>query len=469
MPLSDYLDANRERHLSELFELLRIPSVSTDPGRAADVAAAAEFVADALRSAGLGADVHATDGHPIVVGRSPAVEGAPTVLVYGHYDVQPAEPLELWDTPPFEPRVVDGDIRARGASDDKGQVYAHVKGAEALLQLDGALPVNLVFVIEGEEEIGSPHLRPFLEAHADELAADVVVISDGAMLAPDTPTLTYGLKGLAYLEVRVRSAGRDLHSGAYGGGVPNPIQALAGMIAALKDDDGRVTVPGFYDDVAELGDEERRRMADAPFDEAAFRADAGVTATPGERGYSLIERLWARPTLDCNGIWGGFQGDGAKTVIPAEAGAKISCRLVPGQEPEDISRKVAHALEALAPEGCEVEVVHLHGGRPASTPIDAASVRAAAEALRASFGREPVFARTGGTIPVVADFQELLGSEVVLVGFGLEDDRAHAPNEKFSVENYLRGIATSAELLRALGRAPLGGPAGASGGGDGAG
>jgi acetylornithine deacetylase/succinyl-diaminopimelate desuccinylase-like protein len=452
MALTDYLESNRERHLDELFAFLHIPSVSTDPDRTEDVAQAAAFVADALRRAGLEAEVHPTDGHGVVVGRSPEVPGAPTVLVYGHYDVQPAEPLELWNTPPFEATVIDGDILARGASDDKGQVYAHIKGVEALTQVDGALPLNVLFVVEGEEEIGSPNLRPFLERNAAALAADVVVISDGAMMAPDTPTLTYGLKGLAYLEVHVRGAGRDLHSGAYGGGVPNAINALAAMIAGLKDGDGRVTVPGFYDAVTALDDEERARMAAAPFDEAAFRADAGVSATPGEAGYSLIERLWARPTLDCNGIWGGFQGDGAKTVIPATAAAKLSCRLVPGQDPDDITEKVAHALEALAPEGIEVEVKRLHGGRPAATPIDAASVRAAAEALRASFGREPVFARTGGTIPVVADFQELLGSEVVLVGLGLEDDRAHAPNEKFAVRDYLRGIHTSALLFRALAR-----------------
>ncbi len=454
MSLTDYLEENRERHLNELFEFLRIPSVSTDPERTRDVADAAAYVAGALERAGLEATVEPTDGHGIVVARSPEVPGAPTVLIYGHYDVQPAEPLDLWQTPPFEPTVIEGDIRARGATDDKGQVYAHIKGVEALARVDGALPLNVVFVVEGEEEIGSPHLRPFLERNAHALAADVVVISDGAMLAPDTPTLTYGLKGLAYLEVHVRGAGRDLHSGAYGGGVPNAINALAGMIAGLKDGDGRVAVPGFYDAVVPLGDEERARMAAAPFDEAAFRADAGVSATPGEAGYSLIERLWGRPTLDCNGIWGGFQGEGAKTVIPATAAAKLSCRLVPGQDPDDIADKVTRALEALAPEGVEVEVKRLHGGRPASTPIDAASVRAAAEALRASFGREPVFARTGGTIPVVADFQELLGSEVVLVGLGLEDDRAHAPNEKFAVRDYLRGIQTSARLLRALAGRP---------------
>ncbi len=454
MSLTDYLDQNRERHLDELFAFLRIPSVSTDPERRQDTAAAATFVAEALTRAGLEATVEPTEGHGIVVARSPQVAGAPTVLIYGHYDVQPAEPLELWETPPFEPTVIDGDIRARGASDDKGQAYAHVKGVEALAAVDGSLPVNVLFVIEGEEEIGSPHLRPFLERHADALAADVVVISDGAMVAPDTPTLTYGLKGLAYLEVHVRGAGRDLHSGAYGGGVPNAINALATMIAGLKDADGRVTVPGFYDAVEPLGDEERARMAAAPFDEAAFRADAGVSATPGEAGYTLLERLWGRPTLDCNGIWGGFQGEGAKTVIPAEAAAKLSCRLVPGQDPDDVADKVTRALHALAPDGVEVDVRRLHGGRPASTPIDAASVHAAADALRASFGREPVFARTGGTIPVVSDFQELLGSEVVLVGLGLEDDRAHAPNEKFAVRDYLRGIETSARLLRALARRP---------------
>jgi len=454
MSLTDYLDHNRERHLDELFAFLRIPSVSTDPGHAHDTASAATFVAEALARAGLEATVEPTRGHGIVVARSPEVAGAPTVLIYGHYDVQPAEPLDLWETPPFEPTVVDGAIRARGASDDKGQVYAHVKGVEALTAVDGSLPVNVLFVVEGEEEIGSPHLRPFLERNADALAADVVVISDGAMVAPDTPTLTYGLKGLAYLEVHVRGAGRDLHSGAYGGGVPNAINALATMIAGLKDAHGRVTVPGFYDTVEPLGDEERRRMAAAPFDEDAFRADAGVSATPGEAGYTLLERLWGRPTLDCNGIWGGFQGEGAKTVIPAEAAAKLSCRLVPGQEPDDIADKVARALHALAPDGVEVEVRCLHGGRPASTPIDAASVRAAADALRASFGREPVFARTGGTIPVVSDFQELLGGEVVLVGLGLEDDRAHAPNEKFAVRDYLRGIETSARLLRALAQRP---------------
>ncbi len=453
MSLDAYLDDHRDAHLNELFAFLRIPSVSTDPERAGDVRRAASFVADALRRAGLEPTVHDTARHPVVVARSPRREGAPTVLVYGHYDVQPADPLDLWDTPPFEPTVIDGEIRARGATDDKGQLYAHIAGAAALRAVDGALPVNLIVVAEGEEEIGSPNLRAFLEAHNEALAADVVVISDGAMVAPDTPTITYGLRGLSYLEVRVRTAAHDLHSGAYGGGVPNPIQVLAGMLDALKDGDGRVTVPGFYDEVEALSDDERRRMSRAPFEEAAFRAEAGVTATPGEHGYSLLERLWARPTLDVNGIWGGFQGEGAKTVIPAVAGAKLSCRLVPRQDPDVISERLAAHLAALAPEGAEVEVVALHGGRPAATPIDGAAVRAAAKALAAAYGREPVYARTGGTIPVVSDFQELLGADVVLVGMGLESDLAHAPNERFGVANYLRGIRTSAHLLRALGGA----------------
>ncbi len=460
-PLRRHLESRRQSHLDELFDFLRIPSVSTDPERAGDVRAAAAFLAAALERAGLEASVHPTPGHPVVVGRSPHVEGAPRVLVYGHYDVQPADPLDQWDTPPFEPTLLGGDIRARGASDDKGQVFAHVKGAEALRSLDGGLGVNLAFVVEGEEEIGSPNLRPFLEEHRDELAADVVVISDNAMIAPGTPTITYGLKGLSYVEVRVRAAGRDLHSGAYGGGVPNPIDALARMIAALHDGRGRVAVEGFYDRVQEIEEPERERIARSPFDEHAFRADAGVRATPGEAGYSLLERLWARPTLDCNGIWGGFQGAGAKTVIPAEAGAKISCRLVPDQDPDEVAGLLAAQLERLAPDGIDVRVTALHGGRPAATPIDAPAVQAAARALRETYGREPVYARTGGTIPVVSDVQELLGADVVMVGFGLESDRAHAPNERLAAENYFNGIVTSAHLLRALAR-PTGGGAGAA-------
>ncbi len=452
MTVDQYVAAEQSRLIEELCAFLRIPSVSTDPGRANAVRDAAEFSAAALRRLGFRAQLHETAGHPVVLGQGPVVAGAPHVLVYGHYDVQPAEPLELWAHDPFEPMVRDGIITARGASDDKGQVYAHVKGVEALLASDGALPVNLSFLIEGEEEIGSPNLAAFVESHAETLAADVVVISDGAMVRPGVPTITYGLRGLTYATVRVRAAGRDLHSGAYGGGVPNALDALARLLTSLKDDDGRVRVAGFYDAVRPLDERERSAIAGVPFDEDAFRADAGVTATPGEAGYSLLERLWARPTLDVNGLAGGFQGDGAKTVIAAEGMAKVSCRLVPDQDPRDVLAKLEAHLVAHAPAGVEVSVTAEGLGESAMTPLDAPSVKAATTALRQVWGREPVFARSGGSIPVVADFQRLLGAEPLLIGLGQEDDRAHAPNEKFAVHDYLQGIRVSAALLRALGR-----------------
>ena len=449
--LSSYLQNAQPRQLEELLEFLRIPSVSTDPERRDDVRRAAEFVRVGLERAGLTAQLMETAGHSVVYAERAGDEDAPTVLVYGHYDVQPPEPLELWTSPPFEPVVKDEKIVARGASDDKGQVYAHVKGAEALLATQGALPVNIKFLIEGEEEIGSPSLGAFIETHRDLLAADVVVISDGAMAAPGVPTITYGLKGLAYTEVRVRGAAMDLHSGAFGGGVPNPINGLAKMIAALHDDAGRVAVPGFYDAVQEITDAEREAFKRVPFDESEFAEDLDLTATPGEAGYTVLERLWARPTLDVNGIGGGFQGAGAKTVIPAEAMAKISCRLVPDQRPDDVFEKLRDYLLELAPSGLTVEVENLHGGEPALTPLESPAVKAAARALREVYDQEPIFARTGGTIPVVSTFQKALGADVVLVGLGLESDRAHSPNESFDLVNYYRGIETSAALLKSLG------------------
>lgn len=452
MSVDRFVSEQRERLIAELLAFIRIPSVSTDPQRRDAVRAAAEYCAAALNRTGLRAEIVETPGHPVVLAHGPEVAGAPRVLVYGHYDVQPAEPLELWHGDPFEPRIEDGAIVARGASDDKGQVFAHVKGVEALLAADGALPLNVSFLIEGEEEIGSPHLSAFVAAHAERLAADVVLISDGAMVAPGVPTITYGLRGLTYVTVRVRSAGRDLHSGAFGGGVPNALDALARMLTSLKHDDGRIAVEGFYDDVRALDDAERDALASVPFDERAFVADAGVRSTPGEPGFTLLERLWARPTLDVNGLAGGFQGAGAKTVIAAEAMAKVSCRLVPDQDPQRIFEALEAHLRRHAPDGIEVEVVPEGLGYPAMTPIDAPSVQAARGALREVWGREPVFARTGGSIPVVADFQRLLGAEPVLVGLGQEDDRAHAPNEKFAVEDYLQGIRVSAALLRALAR-----------------
>jgi acetylornithine deacetylase/succinyl-diaminopimelate desuccinylase-like protein len=450
--LPDLLRERRDTHLEQLIELLRIPSVSTDPERAGDVRRAATWLRDHLAAGGFEAQLLETAGHPAVFAERRVGEDRPTVLIYGHYDVQPAEPLELWDSDPFEPVVRDGRLVARGASDDKGQAFAHVAGALSLLEADGELPLNVKFLIEGEEEIGSAHLAAAIEAHREMLAADAVVVSDGAMLPGPVPTITYGLKGMAYVEVRVRTADRDLHSGGYGGGVPNAALALAEMLAALKDEDGRIAVPGFYDEVAELSAEEREQLDRVPFDEAAFASSIGVTATPGERGRGLLERLWARPTLDVNGFGGGFQGDGLKTIIPAEAFAKVSCRLVPNQDPERILDRVARRLEDLAPPGAQVEVVRLGSARWALSPLDAAPVRAAAEAIRTVDGREPVFVRTGGTIPVVADVQRLLGADVALVDMGLESDRIHSPNEAFDVELYWRGIHLSGELLRSLGR-----------------
>lgn len=448
--VAGYVAAHRERLLAELVDFLRLPSVSTDPARAGDVRAAAAFVASALERAGLQATVHETARHPVVTATSPEVPGAPTVLVYGHYDVQPAEPLELWRHDPFEPVLEGGAIVARGASDDKGQVYAHVKAVEALRDLHGGVPLNLRFVVEGEEEIGSPHLAGFLEAHREALRADVALVSDGAMVAPGTPTITYGLRGLAYVTVRVRAAGRDLHSGAYGGGVPNALLALATMLASLKDADGRVRVEGFYDRVVEVGEGERHRLAQVPFDREAFMRDAGVTATPGEAGRDLLERLWARPTLDVHGLGGGFTGAGSKTVIPAEGVAKVSCRLVPDQDPEEVVAQLRRHLERVAPEGVEVTVTPEGLGHPVVTSLDHDAVRRTAAALERVWGRPVVYARSGGSIPVVVDLERILGAAPVLLDMGLEDDRLHAPNEKFDVENYLQGIRASAATLLAL-------------------
>jgi acetylornithine deacetylase/succinyl-diaminopimelate desuccinylase-like protein len=453
MSLEAFLEQNQQRHLDELLAFLRIPSVSTDPKHKDDVRQAAQYVERKLREAGLETTIMETAGHPVVYAEAAGRPDAPTVLIYGHYDVQPADPLELWDADPFEPVVKDGAIVARGASDDKGQVYAHVKGVSALLD-EGTLNVNVKFLIEGEEEIGSPNLSSFIENNRELLRADVVVVSDGAMVAPQTPTITYGLKGLAYIEVRVKAAAMDLHSGAFGGGVPNPINGLARMIARLHDDQGRVAVPGFYDGVRDITETERDLFKRVPFDEAAFAGDLLLDATPGEEGYSLLERLWARPTLDANGIGGGFQGEGAKTVIPSEAMAKISCRLVPDQQPHDITEKLTRYLKEVVPPGLTVDVKDLHGGDPALTPLDSPAVQAAARALETVYGKPPVFARTGGTIPVVSTFQKLLGADVVLVGLGLESDRAHSPNEKFDLVNYYQGIRTSAALLTALGQRP---------------
>jgi acetylornithine deacetylase/succinyl-diaminopimelate desuccinylase-like protein len=380
---------------------------------------------------------------------------APIVLVYGHYDVQPPDPFDLWETPPFEPTVVGDNIVARGASDDKGQLYTHVKAAEAYHATEGAPPVNVKCLFEGEEESGSPSLAPFIREHADQLAADVAVISDTGMLTPETPSIVYGLRGLAYIEVEVTGPDHDLHSGTYGGAVHNPINALCAMIAQLHDADGRITIPGFYEQVRELSEDERAEMAEAPLDREAWLEEAGVKTDWGEPDYTILERTTARPTLDVNGIWGGYIQPGAKTVLPSKAFAKLSMRLVPDQDPQEITELARQHLLDLAPPTVDIEVRSLHGGKPAIVSRDHPAMKAASRAFAAGFGQEPVLVRRGGSIPVVATLQEVLGIETILMGFGLPDDRIHSPNEKFHLPNFYRGIETVIHFLDALSEAQV--------------
>ncbi|GAA5501581.1 succinyl-diaminopimelate desuccinylase [Deinococcus xinjiangensis] len=443
--------ANFEQADAELFELLRIPSVSADPAYKADVRRAAEWLQKKLSSLGFTARVDDTNGHPVVYAERLDAPDKPTVLLYGHYDVQPEAPLEEWVTPPFEPTVRNGRIYARGSTDDKGQAFAHVRGVELLLS-QGKLPVNVKFILEGEEEIGSPSIIPYLKAHAEELKADVIVISDGSRFAKDVPTITYGIRGLSYVEIHVQGANRDLHSGSYGGAAPNPINALCEIIAKLKDDKGRVTIPGFYDGIEPLTDEERRMWGSLPHSDQEFMDSIGVSALSGEEGYTTLERIWGRPTLDVNGIWGGYQGEGSKTVIAAKAGAKVSMRLVPGQDPERITKLIQDYVPKIAPAGVKVEVLDHHGGQPMKFKTDSPYIKAADRALNRVYGRGAVFARTGGSIPIVAAFADILKTEVLFVDMGLNEDAPHSPNESFAVEDYHNGILTSAYLLEELGR-----------------
>ena len=428
--LETYLDAHRQARLDSYMALLRIPSISTLPEHAADCVAAASWIADELRRIGLdGVAVAKTEGHPIVYGEWLHAPGAPTVLVYCHYDVQPVDPLDLWESPPFEPIIVGNRIQARGASDDKGQIHLHLMALEALFATQGRLPVNLRIVFEGEEESSSVHLDGWLESNRDRLAADLAVISDTGFFDGNRPAITVGLRGIAASQVDVYGSTVDLHSGMYGGTVDNPIAALSGIITALKDADGRIAIPGFYDDVVALTRLDREALAALPFDEEAYRSSIGVPALTGEVGFTTLERRGSRPTLDVNGIWGGFQGEGSKTIIPAHAHAKITCRLVPNQEPDRINALVAEQIARLAPPTVRVEVRPLGGGRPSLTPIDHPATRAAARAIEATFGAEPIYIREGGSVPVAASFESILGLPVVLLGFTPPDDHAHAPNE----------------------------------------
>ncbi|MBT31220.1 MAG: peptidase dimerization domain protein [Thalassobius sp.] len=437
-----YIESNKERFLSELFDLLRIPSISTDKKYKDDVIKAAEFLKNKLSEAGAdNAELCATPGYPIVFAEKIIDEKLPTVLVYGHYDVQPADPLNLWTTPPFEPEIRNGKIYARGACDDKGQTYMHVKAFETMMK-NGALPCNIKFMLEGEEESGSEHLEGFVTENKDKIAADVILISDTGIIANDVPAITVGLRGMSYMEVEVTGPNRDLHSGLYGGGVPNPINVLTKMIASLTDDEGKITIPGFYDKVEVLSDAQRAELAKAPFDQEFFKSEIGLKDVQGEKGYSTPERVSIRPTLDVNGIWGGYMEEGAKTVIPSKAHAKISMRLVPFQEPEEITALFTKHFESIAPESVSVKVIPHHGGDPAVIPTDSIAYKAASKAMESTFGKTPVPVRSGGSIPIVAMFKEQLGLDSILMGFGLDSDAIHSPNEHYGVFNFMKGIET---------------------------
>lgn len=443
-----YIQANQPRFLEELLDLLRIPSVSADPAYKVDVQRTAERVARHLRDAGVPeVEICPTDGHPIVYGEYLWNKDLPTILVYGHYDVQPADPLELWESPPFEPvikktaRHPQGAIFARGACDDKGQMFMHVKAFEAMMQ-SGELPCNVKFMIEGEEEVGSVNLGKFCKNNKKKLACDVILISDTSILDNKTPSITTGLRGLTYLEVEVTGPNRDLHSGVYGGAVANPIHILSHMIASLHDKKQRVTIPGFYDGVEEVSKAERKAMSKAPYDEKAYMKDLKVGALLGEKGFSTMERTSIRPALDVNGIWGGYTGEGAKTVLPSKAFAKISMRLVPGQDSDQIFRLFKKHFEAIAPESVKVKVTPHHGGAPAVTPTDSPEYRAAEWAMEQTFGKTPIPLRSGGSIPIVALFEEVLKAKSVLMGFGLNSDAIHSPNEHFGLFNFYKGIET---------------------------
>ncbi len=442
-----YIDRELERFQEELFRFLRIPSVSARSEHAPDIQEAAAWVAGQMKEAGLEASVLSTPGHPVVLGEwRKAPPGAPTVLVYGHYDVQPPEPLDEWLTPAFEPTLRDGNIYARGASDDKGQLFVHIKALEARLRGAGSLPVNVVVLAEGEEEVGSPNLVPFVEAHRERLACDVVVISDSSMFAQGLPSLLFSLRGLAYFEIHVQGPAGDLHSGTYGGTVVNPGNTLAGIVASLKDDNGRVAIPGFYDDVMDWDEATREAIAGLPFDLNEFMEEVGAPGLDGEAGYSLLERLWIRPTCDVNGLLCGYTGEGAKTVLPARAMAKVSFRLVPNQNPQRVRELLEAHVARVAPPEVNVRVVELHGGRPWKAELGGIYFEAARRALEGAFGTPPVLTGEGGSIPIVVDFQEILQAPVLLMGFAPPGANMHAPNEWMPLENFQKGIRAVARF-----------------------
>jgi succinyl-diaminopimelate desuccinylase len=459
--IDHYLDQNATRFEEDLCQLLRIPSVSADSKYRADIRRAAEWVAGQFRGMKFQTELVETAGHPIVYAQSPPAANAPTVLVYGHYDVQPPDPLDEWITPPFEPTRRNGNLVARGATDDKGQMLTHVKSAEAWMATAGKLPLNLKYLIEGEEEVGSRHLDDFIEQNKQRLACDVVVISDTSQFAPGMPAITYGLKGIAYFELRLTGPKQDLHSGTFGGAVTNPANALTRLLAALVNDQGQIQLPGFYDDVLPLSDHERKQFAALPLTDEQFMQQIGVDGVSGEVGYTSLERRWARPTCDINGLWSGYQGEGAKTVLPAKAGAKFSFRLVPNQDPLKIGRTLEEFLRKRLPPGIQMqllgpgtstEAAGFHGAPGVVVPLESPYIEAAARAIEKSFGKRPVFIREGGSIPVVSTFHDKLGVDTLLLGWGQNDDNTHSPNEKFSLADYHRGIKASAYLWQELSR-----------------
>ncbi len=447
----DFINVNRDRYLEELKGFLAIPSISALPQHAGDVKRCADWCVEEMRRIGLqNVRLIDTPGNPVVYGDWLGAEGAPTILFYGHYDVQPVDPLELWESPPFEATVRDGEIYARGSADDKGQVFMHFKAVEAHLKQNGRLPVNIKFILEGEEEVGSVNLDDFIRAHKGELGADVVVISDSGMFARGVPSICYGLRGLVYFQLDLRGSSTDLHSGSFGGAVANPAMVLAQVLAQMKDRGGRIKIPGFYDDVVALQEEERKAWASLPFNEKQYKKDFGVPKLFGESGYTTLERTWARPTFEVNGLLSGFTGEGAKTVLPAIAMAKVSMRLVPNQSPDTIARLFEEYVKKVTPKTVELKVTRMHGGKPWMTSYDNPFVQAAARAIEKGLGQKPVLTREGGSIPVVSTFQEELGLPSVLFGVGLPDENAHAPNEKLDVGNFHGGIIASAILYQEI-------------------
>jgi acetylornithine deacetylase/succinyl-diaminopimelate desuccinylase-like protein len=449
----DFINTNRDKYVDELKAYLAIPSISALPEHAGDVKRCAEWTADEMRRIGMN-NVRLVDtpGFPVVYGDWLGAEGAPTILFYGHYDVQPVDPLNLWDSPPFEATVRDGEIYARGAADDKGQVFMHFKAIEAHLKQNGRLPCNIKIILEGEEEVGSANLDNFVKEHRDELKADVVVISDSPMFDRGIPSICYGLRGLVYFQIDLRGTKSDLHSGSFGGAVANPAFVLANVLAQMKDRGGHIKIPGFYEDVRELREEEREQWRKLPFNEKRYAKELGAPKLWGETGYSTLERVWARPTFEVNGVLSGFTGEGAKTVIPAVAMAKVSMRLVPNQDPDKVAQLFEDYVKKVAPKTVEVKVTRMHGGKPWMTEFDNKYVQAAGRAIKQGFGQDPVFNREGGSIPVVATFQEILGLPSVLFGVGLPDENAHAPNEKLDLGNFHGGIIASAFLYDEIGK-----------------